>query len=157
MFVHSYEPSLDPDGSTLRGILTAPLVVGQWINAQYYFSTTDPEVFGAGSKTVHNVLGDVGVLTGPGGDLRRGLPLQSVRAGDRLLHEPVRMMTVVAGSLDHIDAAIEGSPVLRRLGPVRRCPPVDAARHDDRRGEHLAAPADFFAQRSERPCPPAAS
>ena len=115
MFVHSYEPSLDPDGSTLRGILTAPLVVGQWINAQYYFSTTDPEVFGAGSKTVHNVLGDVGVLTGPGGDLRRGLPLQSVRAGDRLLHEPVRMLTVVAGSLDHIDAAIEGSPVLRRL------------------------------------------
>lgn len=115
VFVHSYEPSLDPDGSTLRGILTAPLVVGQWINAQYFFSTTDPEVFGAGSKTVHNVLGDVGVLTGPGGDLRRGLPLQSVRAGDRLLHEPVRMMTVVAGSLDHIDAAIEGSPVLRRL------------------------------------------
>ena len=115
VFLHSYEPSLDPDGATLKGILTAPLVVAQWINAQYYFSTTDPEVFGAGSKTVHNVLGDVGVLTGPGGDLRRGLPLQSVRAGDRLLHEPVRLLTVVEGNLDLVDAAIDGSVVLQQL------------------------------------------
>jgi uncharacterized protein YbcC (UPF0753/DUF2309 family) len=114
-FLHSYEASLDPTGATLSGILTAPLVVGQWINAQYYFSTTDPEVFGAGSKAVHNVVGDIGVLSGPGGDLRRGLPLQSVRAGDRLLHEPVRLLAVVQGRLEHIDAAIDGSATLQQL------------------------------------------
>jgi uncharacterized protein len=115
VFLHSYETDRDPDGATLAGILTAPLVVAQWINAQYNFSTTDPDEFGAGTKVVHNVLGDVGVLSGPGGDLRRGLPLQSVRAGDRLLHEPVRLLAVVQGQLEHIDAAIDGSLTLRQL------------------------------------------
>jgi uncharacterized protein YbcC (UPF0753/DUF2309 family) len=115
VFLHSYEPEGDLDGSTLAGILTAPLVVAQWINAQYNFSTTDPEQFGSGSKAVHNVLGDIGVLSGAGGDLRRGLPLQSVRAGERLLHEPVRLMAIVHGRRDHIDAAIGGSPTLRQL------------------------------------------
>lgn len=114
-FLHSYEPQTDPSGATLAGILTAPLVVAQWINAQYHFSTTDPEVFGAGSKAVHNVVGDVGVLSGPGGDLRRGLARQSVRAGRRLLHEPVRLLAVVHGSRAHIDATIEESSTLRQL------------------------------------------
>lgn len=115
VFLHSYDAAGDPDGSTLAGILTAPLVVAQWINAQYYFSATDPERFGAGSKAVHNVIGDIGVLSGAGGDLRRGLPLQSVRAGSRLLHEPVRLLAVVEGSLDHIDRAIAESSTLHRL------------------------------------------
>lgn len=115
VFLHSYDATTDADGSRLRGILTAPLVVAQWINAQYYFSTTDPEVFGAGTKAVHNVLGDIGVLSGPGGDLRRGLPLQSVRAGERLLHEPVRLLAVVQGSLGHVDDAIRSSVTLDRL------------------------------------------
>ena len=115
VFLHSYEAAADPDGAVLAGILTAPLVVAQWINAQYYFSTTDPDHYGAGTKAVHNVLGDVGVLSGPGGDLRRGLPLQSVRAGEDLLHEPVRLLAVVQGSLEHVDAAIAGSTTLQQL------------------------------------------
>ena len=115
VFLHSYEPADDPDGLTLAGILTAPLVVAQWINAQYHFSTTDPEVYGSGSKALHNVVGDVGILSGPGGDLRRGLALQSVRAGDRLLHEPVRLLAVVHGRLEHVDAAIDGSAPFGRL------------------------------------------
>ncbi|MCB0961930.1 MAG: DUF2309 family protein, partial [Acidimicrobiales bacterium] len=114
-FLHSYEPERDPDGTVLAGILTAPLVVAQWINAQYHFSATDPEILGAGSKAVHNPIGRLGVLSGPGGDLRRGLPLQSVRAGSTLLHEPVRLLAVITGRLDHIDAAIAGSPTLRTL------------------------------------------
>lgn len=114
-FLHSYDSDADPEGTTLRGILTAPLIVAQWISAQYYFSTTDPDQFGAGTKTVHNVLGDIGLLRGPGGDLCRGLPLQSVRAGSRLLHEPVRLMAVVQGSPEHIDDAIAGSLTLRQL------------------------------------------
>ncbi len=115
VFLHSYEPAGDPDGTVLAGILTAPVVVAQWINAQYHFSTTDPEVYGAGSKAVHNVLGDIGVLSGPGGDLRRGLARQSVRAGDRLLHEPVRLLVAVEGHQHHVDAAIAGSPTLQQL------------------------------------------
>ncbi len=115
VFLHSYDPATDLDGSVLAGVLTAPLVVAQWINAQYYFSTTDPMQFGAGSKAVHNVLGDVGLLSSGSGDLCRGLPLQSVRAGDRLLHEPVRLLAVVEGNLEHIDVAIGGSPTLRQL------------------------------------------
>jgi hypothetical protein len=115
VFLHSYDAASDPDGSVLGGILTAPLIVAQWINAQYYFSTTDPETFGAGSKAVHNVLGDIGVLSAAGGDLRRGLPLQSVRAGSRLLHEPVRLLAIVEGARDHIDTAMASSPTLDRL------------------------------------------
>lgn len=115
VFLHSYEAELDADGAVLGGILTAPLVVAQWINAQYNLSTTDPEVFGAGTKALHNVVGDIGVLSGPGGDLRRGLPLQSVRAGDRLLHEPVRLLAIVQGRREHVDAAIAGSTTLQQL------------------------------------------
>ena len=115
VFLHSYDATTDPDGAVLGGILTAPLIVAQWINAQYHFSTTDPETFGSGSKAVHNVLGDIGVLSAAGGDLRRGLPLQSVRAGSRLLHEPVRLLAVVEGAAEHIDAAMETSATLGRL------------------------------------------
>ena len=115
VFLHSYELDLDPDGSVLGGILTAPLVVAQWINAQYNLSTTDPEAFGSGTKALHNVVGDVGVLSGAGGDLRRGLPLQSVRAGGRLLHEPIRLLAIVEGRRAHVDAAIAGSTTLQQL------------------------------------------
>lgn len=115
VFLHSYDAASDRNGQVLNGILTAPLIVAQWINAQYNFSTTDPEIFGAGTKAVHNVLGDVGLLRGPGGDLCRGLPVQSVRSGSTLLHEPIRLMAVVQGSLDHIDASIAGSVTLRQL------------------------------------------
>ena len=115
VFLHSYDSDADADGSVLGGILTAPLVVAQWINAQYFFSTTDPVQFGAGTKAVHNVLGDVGLLSSGSGDLCRGLPLQSVRAGDRLLHEPVRLLAVVEGRRAHVDAAIAGSQNLRQL------------------------------------------
>lgn len=114
-FLHSYEPDDDVDGSTLTAIMNGPLVVAQWINAQYHFSTTDPELLGAGSKALHNVVGDAGVLSGPSGDLRRGLALQSVRAGDRLLHEPVRLLAVVRAPLDRVDAVLAGSPGVARL------------------------------------------
>lgn len=73
-FLHSYSWSEDPDGAALEVILTAPLVVAEWINMQYYFSTVDNTAFGAGTKTVHNVVGRVGVLSGHRGDLQVGLP-----------------------------------------------------------------------------------
>lgn len=114
-FLHSYEAGADPDGKALETILTAPLIVAQWINAQYYFSTVEPLVFGAGSKAVHNVVGGFGVLAGPGGDLQLGLPWQSVADGERLIHEPMRLLAVVQAPLGRIDSIIAENAVLQRL------------------------------------------
>ncbi len=114
-FLHSYDAEVDTDGSALETILTAPLVVAQWINCQYYFSTVSPQVFGAGTKTIHNVVGGVGVIAGHTGDLQLGLPWQSVSDGERLLHEPLRLQAVVQAPLERIDAIVERNPVLQKL------------------------------------------
>ncbi|VEG56679.1 Uncharacterized protein conserved in bacteria [Mycolicibacterium aurum] len=114
-FLHSYDADTDDDATALETILTAPLVVAQWINCQYYFSAVAPDVFGAGTKTVHNVVGNVGVITGHVGDLRLGLPWQSVSYRDRLLHEPLRLLAVVQAPLTRIDTVVGRNPILQQL------------------------------------------
>jgi len=114
-FLHSYQAEVDTDGSALETILTAPLVVAQWINCQYYFSTVAPKVFGAGTKTIHNVVGTVGVIAGHNGDLQLGLPWQSVCDGERLLHEPLRLLAVVEAPLERIDMIVDRNPLLQQL------------------------------------------
>ena len=115
VFLHSYDAEGDGDGSALETILTAPLVVGHWISAQYYFSSVDPDQFGAGDKTLHNPVGGVGVVLGEGGDLQVGLPAQAVAAGERRMHEPLRLLAVVQAPLDRIDAIIQRHQVLQDL------------------------------------------
>jgi len=114
-FLHSYDPDIDTDGTAIETILTAPMVVAHWINMQYYFSTVDPEVFAAGDKTVHNIVAGVGVTEGAGGDLKVGLPLQSLFVEDRAFHEPLRLLTVVEAPIRRIDEVITRNPVLREL------------------------------------------
>ncbi|MEZ6186720.1 MAG: DUF2309 domain-containing protein [Planctomycetota bacterium] len=115
-FLHSYAWEQDPDFGVLELILTAPLVVASWINLQYYASTVDPEVFGAGNKVLHNVVGGAaGVLEGNTGDLRVGLPWQSVHDGERLQHEPLRLSAVIEAPTDAIAAVIARHEVLRQL------------------------------------------
>jgi hypothetical protein len=114
-FLHSYRADLDPDGKALETIMTAPLVVAQWISSQYYFSTVDPDVFGAGDKMLHNPVGGVGVMVGPSGDLAVGLPLQSVMFGDQRAHDPVRLLAIVQAPLDRIDTIVERNGGLRQL------------------------------------------
>ena len=114
-FLHSYDAEVDADGSALETILTAPLVVAQWINCQYYFSTVAPQVFGAGTKTIHNVVGTVGVIAGHNGDLQLGLPWQSVSDGERLLHEPQRLLAVVEAPRARIDMIVARNPILQQL------------------------------------------
>ena len=63
-FLHSYDYRVDPKRRLLENILTGPLVVGQWINMEHYFSTVDNVRFGSGSKVYHNVAGRFGVMTG---------------------------------------------------------------------------------------------
>lgn len=114
-FLHSYRAECDPDGSSLETILTAPLVVAQWINSQYYFSSVDPEIYGAGDKTLHNVTGNGAIVLGSGGDLKVGLPWQSVGVGDELVHEPLRLLAAVEAPLDRIEKIIAEHSVLQQL------------------------------------------
>lgn len=114
-FLHSYDAAADQEGAALTTILTAPMVVAHWINAQYYFSSVDPDVFGAGDKALHNPVAGVGVLTGEGGDLRVGLPWQSVAGPDGLVHEPLRLLAVVEAPLERIEAIIAAHPILQQL------------------------------------------
>ena len=115
VFLHSYRPETDPDGAGLETSLTAPLIVAQWINHQYYFSTLNPDTLGAGTKTIHNAIGSIGVLAGHSGDLRRGLPRQSVAVAGTLLHEPLRLSVIAQAPLDRISSIISGNQVLRDL------------------------------------------
>ena len=111
VFLHEYDASLDPDGTILTLILTAPVVVASWINLQYFASTVDNSKLGSGTKTLHNRVGSLGVVLGNGGDLRTGLPIQSVQAPDgRWYHEPLRLQVMVEASKDKIDAVLAAHP-----------------------------------------------
>jgi hypothetical protein len=115
VFLHSYDSESDGDASALEAIMTAPLVVGQWISAQYYFSAVDPDQFGAGDKTLHNPVGGVGVVLGEGGDLQFGLPAQAVGVGHRRMHQSLRLLAVIQAPLERIEAIIQRNQVLREL------------------------------------------
>ena len=112
-FLHSYDWRADTDFRVLELIMTAPMVVASWINLQYFAASTNNQAFGSGNKVLHNVAGRIGVLEGNAGDLRPGLPWQSVHDGSRLIHEPIRLNVVLAAP----EAAIEA--VLARHDPVR--------------------------------------
>lgn len=102
-FLHSYDWSMDPDGDGLEAILTGPMVVTQWINTQYYFSTVDNAVYGSGSKVTQNPIGNIGIYQGNGGDLMTGLPLQSLMANDdKPYHQPLRLSTVVHAPVERV-------------------------------------------------------
>ncbi|GAB4253793.1 MAG: DUF2309 domain-containing protein [Methylomicrobium sp.] len=105
-FLHNYDFNQDADGSILELIMTAPLVVASWINLQYYASTIDNRLFGSGNKVLHNVVGTIGVLEGNGGDLRSGLPWQSLHDGYKFVHEPVRLSVFIEAPRSAIEAVI---------------------------------------------------
>ena len=95
-FLHDYDWTKDEGYGVLELILTAPVVVASWISLQYYGSVVAPDVFGAGNKLLHNVTGGIGVVEGNGGNLRAGLPWQSVHDGVALAHDPLRLSVCVA-------------------------------------------------------------
>lgn len=114
-FLHSYDWRADQGFAVLELIMTAPMVVASWINLQYYASTVDNRLFGSGNKTLHNVVGKVGVLEGTGGDLRTGLPWQSVHDGVHYQHEPLRLNVVIEAPRDAMNDVIARHPGVRDL------------------------------------------
>jgi len=115
-FLHSYDWQKDPEGKSLTAILTAPLVVGQWINTQYLFSSIDNIAYGGGSKISKNITGKFGIMQGNASDIMCGLPLQSVYTNDnKAYHEPVRLLAVVYAPHQMIANIIGQQNLLQKL------------------------------------------
>ena len=114
-FLHSYDYSLDETGKYLEIIMTAPMIVGNWINMEHYFSTVDPAVYGAGSKVYHNVVSRVGVMYGSQSDLCVGLPVQTVFNGETPYHEPMRLFVIIEAPRERISMIISRHDILKRL------------------------------------------
>jgi len=114
-FLHDYDWRKDADFGVLQLIMTAPMVVASWINLQYYGSTVNNRAFGSGNKVLHNVVGQLGVLEGNAGDLKVGLPWQSVHDGARFVHEPLRLNVFIEAPEDALNRVIAGHEGVRQL------------------------------------------
>jgi len=115
-FLHDYDFRLDPDLAVLTLIMTAPMVVTNWINLQYHASTVDNHRYGSGNKVLHNVVGgNIGVFEGNGGDLRIGLPMQSLHDGHTLRHRPLRLSVFIEAPREAIDTVIDAHAVVQDL------------------------------------------
>jgi hypothetical protein len=114
-FLHSYDWQQDTGFGVLELIMTAPMIVASWINLQYYGSTVDNEFFGSGNKVLHNVVGTLGVLEGNTGDLRVGLPWQSVHDGENYIHEPMRLHVMIEAPIDAMTDIISRHEQVRQL------------------------------------------
>jgi uncharacterized protein YbcC (UPF0753/DUF2309 family) len=111
-FLHDYNWQADSDNGypVLELIMTAPMVVTHWINMQYNASVIDNERYGSGNKVLHNVVGgNLGVFEGNGGDLRIGLPMQSLHDGERWMHDTLRLSVYIDAPAEAI-ADIAGAP-----------------------------------------------
>lgn len=109
-FLISYDPTRDPEGYVLEGLLLANGPVGAGINLEYYFSTVDNERYGCGTKTMHNVAGFFGVMEGASSDLRTGLPRQMIE-----IHEAMRLLVVVEHKIEVITQIYKRQPPLQEL------------------------------------------
>ncbi|MGB0497605.1 MAG: putative inorganic carbon transporter subunit DabA [Rubricella sp.] len=115
-FLHSYDHDRDESHAVLELIMTAPMVVASWISMAYNSSTVDNATWGAGDKTLHNVVGlGLGLLEGNGGDLKPGLSVQSVHDGRTARHAPVRLTVVIAAPMAAIDGIVTKHEGVRAL------------------------------------------
>ena len=78
-------------------------------------STVNNDTFGCGNKMLHNVAGTIGVLEGNAGDLRVGLPRQSLHNGNRYINDPVRLNVMIEAPRAAIDDIIRKHPAVRQL------------------------------------------
>lgn len=115
-FLHEYNWHTDNGFKILELIMTAPMMVANWINMQYYGSVVDNLRFGSGNKVLHNIVGGaIGVLEGNGGDLRVGLPMQSLHDGKHWVHEPLRLSVFIEAPEKAIEEVIAKHQTVREL------------------------------------------
>jgi uncharacterized protein len=115
-FLHSYDWEQDTTGKALEGIMQGPMVVTQWINNHYYFSTVDNNVYGGGSKITHNITGKFGVVQGNGGDLKMGLPMQSLFESDEVMyHQPLRLSVLIHAPVTRVSEILARNENLTTL------------------------------------------
>jgi len=115
-FLHEYEWARDAGFGVLELVMTAPMVVTNWINLQYHASTVDNARYGSGNKLLHNVVGgNVGVFEGNGGDLRIGLPMQSLHDGAQWRHTPLRLSVFIQAPQEPIDRTVAAHATVRQL------------------------------------------
>jgi uncharacterized protein YbcC (UPF0753/DUF2309 family) len=115
-YLHDYDASRDADGEVLEKLMMGPMLVTHWLSWQYHASACDPLHYGAGNKVLHNVVdGHLGVFEGNGGDLRIGLPWQSLHDGEAWRHQPVRLTVVIDAPAARIERIMARNPVLGRL------------------------------------------
>ncbi|MEO6124469.1 MAG: DUF2309 domain-containing protein [Ilumatobacteraceae bacterium] len=115
-FLQDYDWTLDADASVLTAIMTAPMIVANWISTQYNASTVDNQRYGSGNKVLHNVVGGrIGVFEGNGGDLRIGLAEQSLHDGRELFHRPLRLSVFIEAARASLDSVIADQPIVHDL------------------------------------------
>jgi uncharacterized protein YbcC (UPF0753/DUF2309 family) len=110
VFLISYDPTQDPEGKVVEGILLAVGPVGAGINLEYYFSTVNNERFGCGTKVPHNVTGMFAVMEGASSDLRTGLPRQMIE-----IHEAMRLQLMVEAKTSILEQIYARQESLREL------------------------------------------
>ncbi len=110
VFLISYDPTQDPDGKIVEGILLNVGPVGAGINLEYYFSTVNNDRLGCGTKVPHNIVGLFGVMEGTSSDLRTGLPSQMIE-----IHEAMRLQLVVEAKTNTLEQIYARQPSLREL------------------------------------------
>jgi hypothetical protein len=72
--------------------------------------------YGSGNKVLHNIVGGhLGVFEGNGGDLRIGLPLQSLHDGTRWVHTPLRLSVFIEAPRPAIEAVLRKHAKVREL------------------------------------------
>ncbi|MBC6996606.1 DUF2309 domain-containing protein [Lewinella lacunae] len=106
-FLQSYDYRQDPTGSTLAQVIAPLPIVCGGINLEYYFSRMDNEKMGAGTKLPYHVMGLFGVVNSADGDLRTGLPLQTVEN-----HDPVRLLMIIEQVPDIVLDVIRANPAV---------------------------------------------
>lgn len=109
-FLISYDPTQDPDGKIVEGILLNVGPVGAGINLEYYFSTVNNDRLGCGTKVPHNIVGLFGVMEGATSDLRTGLPSQMIE-----IHEAMRLQLIVEAKTAILENIYARQPALKEL------------------------------------------
>ena len=118
-FLNSYEWELDMDGTALEGITQGPMIATGWSNKHYYFSKVDNNMFGIGSKITHNITGKFGVVQENGGDLKIGLPEQSLfESPENMYHQPLRSSVMIQAPIARISEIIARNESMKTLSDL---------------------------------------